>query len=778
MDNTYDLGNESLRWRNVYLDGHVDIDASDAESHVQFNLGSGYVGIYGNPNGSVGMWDWINGLGVWRYNISSKEFTVWRTMRPSNVRPLSDNAYDLGNDSYRWRNIYYKGTLYGGSAEFSGDVNISTLQKFGLIYFEEAESKSIGSAGTIVDDPTASGGKAVKGTAGGSSGTIVFGPYRKNLRPGSYVVLYRLKVSDNTSASTIANINVFIGGTDAPGTINSMDIRPIDFEEANKWQVFALPVELDKDAIEDYNGVEFRVSSFDPTVGADLYVDWIAVVPATVFLKMRGSRLDGNWIPALDGSYDLGLETLRWRNLYLGSETDSMISVKAKGNAIIKLEADIDNVDEYAQPRVEFYQDGGAIWGFVGYNYGQNYFYIYNNYGDGICLRVGGSNIARVYSDGIVPLADDTYSLGNENLRWRVIYVSTGAGGGIGGIYQNEFGCLAISEPSTADRLEFYRETDGRWGIYNRTDHVWLWYVEEGGTVHTHSIVPFADNAKDLGSESLRWRNGYFSGKLQTGLPVGFGEAGVGSKVIIKSADAGCGQLQIGNPSDNEASICYIPQVTGFGLPPSSNAGYAFVAGVSVWGIGANCWGIGEKLVTKSWVWKVSHTGTVVQKGDLLPASDNAVDIGNESLRWRNGHFAGTVYASQFIGNIDWGYVQNAPLVGVVLAFDDTEATVTGTTEAEVKYFRFVRNSSFFNVKKIRFIVSGYSSSGTGKLKVYIDGTAYATIDLTSTSEGVYQADVDVSSLSDGIHTVSIRLVGGSSSETVVNNYVMAVGLM
>ena len=162
----------------------------------------------------------------------------------------------------------------------------------------------------------------------------------------------------------------------------------------------------------------------------------------------------------------------------------------------------------------------------------------------------------------------------------------------------------------------------------------------------------------------------------------------------------------------------------------------------------------------------------------ILPRSNNTYDLGNESYKWRNGYFAGTVYASQFVGNIDWSYIQNAPLVGVVLAFDDTEATVTGTTETEVKYFRFVRNSSFFNVKRIRFIVSGYSSSGTGKLKVYIDGTAYATIDLTSTSEGVYQADVDISSLSDGIHTVSIRLVGGSSSETVVNNYVMAVGLM
>ena len=162
----------------------------------------------------------------------------------------------------------------------------------------------------------------------------------------------------------------------------------------------------------------------------------------------------------------------------------------------------------------------------------------------------------------------------------------------------------------------------------------------------------------------------------------------------------------------------------------------------------------------------------------IVPFADNAKDLGSESLRWRNGYFADTVYASQFVGNIDWSYIQNAPLVGVVLAFDDTEATVTGTTETEVKYFRFVRNSSFFNVKKIRFIVSGYSTSGTGQLKVYIDGTAYATIDLTSTSEGVYQADVDVSSLSDGIHTVSIRLVGGSSSETVVNNYVMAVGLM
>ena len=301
--------------------------------------------------------------------------------------------------------------------------------------------------------------------------------------------------------------------------------------------------------------------------------------------------------------------------------------------------------------------------------------------------------------------------------------------------------------------------TTARVGLFSASGY--LQTVADNFTLNA-SVLPEVDNSFDLGNSSYRWRNAWLSGELYI-----YNDSS--SAVINTKGQVGTGDYQIFAIRAYDANDITRIQVLKFASNVSSDW---YGMWYHITKDGGSTWReIFEAVYSGGSTWFRVN-------GNVEPQVDNVYDLGKEDLRWKDGHFAGTVYASQFIGNIDWNYIQNTPLVGVVLAFDDTEATVTGTTETEVKYFRFVRNSSFFNVKRIRFIVSGYSSSGTGKLKVYIDGTAYATIDLTSTSEGVYQADVDVSSLSDGIHTVSIRLVGGSSSETVVNNYVMAVGLM
>jgi len=41
----------------------------------------------------------------------------------------------------------------------------------------------------------------------------------------------------------------------------------------------------------------------------------------------------------------------------------------------------------------------------------------------------------------------------------------------------------------------------------------------------------------------------------------------------------------------------------------------------------------------------------IVYNSSMIPNVDNAFDLGNDSYRWRNGHFAGTVYANEFVGN-------------------------------------------------------------------------------------------------------------------------------
>ena len=267
----------------------------------------------------------------------------------------------------------------------------------------------------------------------------------------------------------------------------------------------------------------------------------------------------------------------------------------------------------------------------------------------------------NLFTRSILPNTDNSYDLGSSSLRWKKLYT----------YYLDLKEDLGASIKFNSATQAFHIENiDGKFRIVRTgvdypfvidgvNGRIGLWTnspsekLHVNGNIRGYNLFPDADNTYDLGSSSLRWRNGYFAGKLETGLPVGFGTSGVGSKVVIRSTDSSCGQLQIGNPSGDEASICYIPKVTGFGSSPSSNAGYAFVAGVNVWGIGAKSWGIGEKLVTGSWVWKVDHQGNVTQKGNLLPSVDNSLDFGASSYRWKNGYFTGIITAGDYVSGID-----------------------------------------------------------------------------------------------------------------------------
>jgi len=107
----------------------------------------------------------------------------------------------------------------------------------------------------------------------------------------------------------------------------------------------------------------------------------------------------------------------------------------------------------------------------------------------------------------IIPRENNAYDIGSENYVWRLLYLATGKGGDNRGIYLNDYGAHVISAPSALDRLEFYREWDGRWGFFNRTRDEWLWFVEQTGTMHAEHIIPMDDNAYDLGEDSLKWRN-------------------------------------------------------------------------------------------------------------------------------------------------------------------------------------------------------------------------------------------------------------------------------
>jgi len=818
-DGSYDLGNSSYHWRRLYLGGQLaDGTAISVDSNGRCNVikmsvagvDKGVICVYNVDGGDIqfrvnadvtntlfdpnypswtirvsGKFDAVDFLRktsttgyVYVLRVTSGDIMSYRT-----VRPASDNAYDLGNESYRWRNGYFAGFLDVGSLRIGGTEVITSgrvLQNVtadasiitsGTLAWERIAENFPRYAEEVINDVSLQGWMVFDG----ENDYALIDPFSVNSQSVTVIVMINTKsvpqvgwdrkvpirLNFPSFAITIrlvpstGNIEV---GTAGPG----YDIRYVETAVLNEWQVWAIRI-TDGNTLSVFkNGSKvFTYSKTYPDEDSELL------------------SLGGVYQFVASTAYNGGIAYVFVYSPALSDEEIQQICKDPTNPPTDGLVLWLDGSSiDYAN-RIWRDKSGNG-----------NDAVIYGAVPGGFPPKFHTHSSADVvYNSSMIPSSDNAFDIGDGSHYWRNIYWKGTLYGGSGAkidfaeetgdkilLWGNTFGIgiefatlkMWVRDPGSSHYFKWYRRTDD--GTETLVMYLNTYY----------GLLPGQDDAYNLGSDGMKWHNIYykgtlyggsaeFSGKLQTGLPVGFGEAGVGSKVIIKSTDACCGQLQIGNPGDNEASIGFVPQVTGFGCPPSSDAGYVFVAGVGVWGIGADHWGIGEKLVTASWVWKVSHVGTVVQKGDLLPASDNAVDIGNESLRWRNisyggvlrvyvpgsatkqviafneagndifsvryngagfspnnaleivdeyggygtifsikqtgeaslkgsflpmsdnasdlgnstyrwkdGYFAGTVYASQFIGNIDWSYVVNKP--NLVIG-NGTKYVFVGSTE-------------------------------------------------------------------------------------------------
>ncbi|MBO3801758.1 MAG: hypothetical protein JTT12_05520 [Candidatus Brockarchaeota archaeon] len=102
-------------------------------------------------------------------------------------------------------------------------------------------------------------------------------------------------------------------------------------------------------------------------------------------------------------------------------------------------------------------------------------------------------------------------------------------------------------------------------------------------------------------------------------------------------------------------------------------------------------------------------------------------------------------------------------------AGDETEKSVYGTTETEIKTLRIINapGYGFNNIKNLYFVGEAYVTGGTGNLKVSIDGASSVSVwSISSTSYSLYTGSVSVNWSSSAVHTVSIRLVNSGSYYT------------
>ncbi|MFA4930651.1 MAG: hypothetical protein WC570_02160 [Patescibacteria group bacterium] len=134
-----------------------------------------------------------------------------------------------------------------------------------VIYESENLRRNIGSR---VDDATASNGKAVKALASEGSDFMQFGPYTVDQEiNNTYKATFKLKVSDNTSASTVARIDAanFLGG----GEWSFKKINGTDFAAPNTWQDFTLIFNRVNEG-----SMEYRILTYGL---ADITADYVLV---------------------------------------------------------------------------------------------------------------------------------------------------------------------------------------------------------------------------------------------------------------------------------------------------------------------------------------------------------------------------------------------------------------------------------------------------------------------------------------------------------------------
>ncbi len=140
----------------------------------------------------------------------------------------------------------------------------------------EAENLSYGNGGYVVDDPTASNGRAVQCTVATDPEYFVFGPY-KTLSPGDYFVHFRVKGEKQFLFVDYFVLDVYDQTSDKVLVSKTLSMADV-YEDFPNWRVFTLLAPN----ISAGHTIETRVKLL---IDHTLTVDYVKVEPAGAFVN-------------------------------------------------------------------------------------------------------------------------------------------------------------------------------------------------------------------------------------------------------------------------------------------------------------------------------------------------------------------------------------------------------------------------------------------------------------------------------------------------------------
>jgi len=558
----YDLGSSSYRWRNLYWDGTL-YGSSGSKIAIGTSSPLGDVHIVGTADirlqassgattkarllaysGSASFWievgtEWSSGSTADIIFSGMYGSPVFAKITSGGVLPGSDNAYDLGSSSLRWRDLYLGGALYFADgveflpkgiyayklkhSEGSHPTELHDfLYRFVFKYLDNVQASALidGLSHTFNDDyytgiyaalvyVASDGYYDIGVNSDDASAVFVDGVLATAWLSGHGVIGSWYKTSFNSVCNGLCDVDG--DGNNEP--CHRTTLHPNGIYLSRGWHLVVAVFEEvgGGDRIEVYIRPH---RDEDPSTGSGTSTGW-AVIGSDA--ASAGYILDYRAVPL---GAALWMLSQMWKAV--------MVPNPERGRVVVYGDMDMNgydiiNVKDY----IKFTGGSDKVLAIQGESGCKLYIENEDKLG---AFRFDTPN-DTFYSRHTVPVSDSAYDLGSSGYRWRYVYaskvgvfgasdtygISTGvvAGGEGGGIHLviNDIDGARWALATGSYDLTFYkhRADTGTWEEAMRLEGDAANNVPQGVTVRGF-VRPKSDNAYDLGSSTYRWRNLYLAG--------------------------------------------------------------------------------------------------------------------------------------------------------------------------------------------------------------------------------------------------------------------------
>ena len=460
-------GTESITLhKNTNVGGNLTVDGD-----ITFRAGSG-------GTGSITLGD------------TAADSIVFTAQVSSNVLPLTNNLYDFGNTSFRWKDIWTQTNLYAANLRINTNT-ISSTNTNGNIVFDPNGTGSVVITGGASQNFDINDGTTTKFSVASTSGDIV--------TEGDLTI----KGGDITVTNAATNVSIIDNNASA-----------FTFKEGANSYV----------TLNTTNGSESITLHKNTTVNGNLTVDGDITFRAgsgsagTITLGdintdniVFNADINSSFIPDTNNLYDLGSTGQRWRTVYAGTsgyfanlllDTNVISSTNANGNITVDPNGTGD-----------FIFKGGASQDFI--------------VNDGAGTPVTKFSVASTTGD-VVAEGDLTVKGGDITVSAAATNVA---------IIDNTIGAFTIKEGTNsyvtltttdaAEAVTIHKNTtfngtvtvDGNATLNGATTTIGdanTDILTVNARINTN-LEPSTTNARDLGGSSLKWKDLYLSGGAYIG---------------------------------------------------------------------------------------------------------------------------------------------------------------------------------------------------------------------------------------------------------------------